>query len=70
MSGLSRLWKALARHPGSDQGVGQCAARARLSAWKGNDEHGEPRPDGIRINETVDIPNWLVSMTLPRGIFT
>ncbi len=24
----------------------------------------------LKINETVDIPNWLVSMTLPRGIFT
>jgi acetamidase/formamidase len=23
----------------------------------------------LKINETVDIPNWLVSMTLPRGIF-
>jgi acetamidase/formamidase len=23
----------------------------------------------LKINETVDLPNWLVSMTLPRGIF-
>ena len=22
-----------------------------------------------RYTETVDLPNWLVSMTLPRGIF-
>jgi acetamidase/formamidase len=24
----------------------------------------------LKISETVDLPNWLVSMTLPRGIFT
>jgi acetamidase/formamidase len=24
----------------------------------------------LKISETVDIPNWVVSMTLPRGIFT
>ncbi|MGW3247323.1 acetamidase/formamidase family protein [Streptomyces sp. NPDC001070] len=24
----------------------------------------------LKINETVDLPSWLVSMTLPRGIFT
>jgi acetamidase/formamidase len=24
----------------------------------------------LKINETVDIPNGLVSITLPRGIFT
>ena len=24
----------------------------------------------LKINETVDIPNWLVSMTLPHGVFT
>ena len=24
----------------------------------------------LKINETVDLPNWPVSMTLPRGIFT
>jgi len=23
----------------------------------------------LKINETVDLPDWLVSMTLPRGIF-
>jgi hypothetical protein len=23
----------------------------------------------LKISETVDLPNWLVSMTLPRGIF-
>jgi acetamidase/formamidase len=23
----------------------------------------------LKINETVDLPNWPVSMTLPRGIF-
>jgi acetamidase/formamidase len=23
----------------------------------------------LKINETVDLPNWLVSMTLPGGIF-
>ncbi len=23
----------------------------------------------LKINETVDLPNWLVSMTLPRGVF-
>ena len=23
----------------------------------------------LKINETVDLPNWLVSMTLPCGIF-
>jgi acetamidase/formamidase len=23
----------------------------------------------LKINETVDLPNWLVPMTLPRGIF-
>jgi acetamidase/formamidase len=23
----------------------------------------------LKINETVDRPDWLVSMTLPRGIF-
>jgi acetamidase/formamidase len=23
----------------------------------------------LKINETVDLPNWLVSTTLPRGIF-
>jgi acetamidase/formamidase len=23
----------------------------------------------LKINETVDLPKWLVSMTLPRGIF-
>jgi acetamidase/formamidase len=22
----------------------------------------------LKINETVDLPNWLVSTTLPRGI--
>ena len=24
----------------------------------------------LKISETVDLPNWVVSMTLPRGIFT
>jgi acetamidase/formamidase len=24
----------------------------------------------LKINETVDLPKWLVSMTLPRGIFS
>jgi acetamidase/formamidase len=24
----------------------------------------------LKISETVDIPNWLVSMTFPRGIFS
>ena len=23
----------------------------------------------LKISETVDLPNWLVSMTFPRGIF-
>jgi acetamidase/formamidase len=23
----------------------------------------------LKINETADLPNWLVPMTLPRGIF-
>jgi acetamidase/formamidase len=23
----------------------------------------------LKISETVDLPNWVVSMTLPRGIF-
>jgi hypothetical protein len=23
----------------------------------------------LKINETVDLPDWLASMTLPRGIF-
>jgi acetamidase/formamidase len=23
----------------------------------------------LKISETVDVPNWVVSMTLPRGIF-
>ena len=23
----------------------------------------------LKINEVVDLPNWAVSMTLPRGIF-
>ncbi len=23
----------------------------------------------LKISEVVDIPNWLVSMTVPRGIF-
>jgi acetamidase/formamidase len=23
----------------------------------------------LKISETVDLPHWLVSMTLPRGIF-
>jgi acetamidase/formamidase len=23
----------------------------------------------LKINETVDLPNWLASMTLPGGIF-
>jgi acetamidase/formamidase len=24
----------------------------------------------LKISETVDLPNWVVSMTVPRGIFT
>jgi acetamidase/formamidase len=24
----------------------------------------------LNISETVDLPNWLVSMTVPRGIFS
>jgi acetamidase/formamidase len=24
----------------------------------------------LKISETVDLPNWLVSMTVPRGIFS
>ncbi len=23
----------------------------------------------LKVSETVDLPNWLVSMTVPRGIF-
>jgi acetamidase/formamidase len=23
----------------------------------------------LKISETVDVPNWVVSMTVPRGIF-
>jgi len=23
----------------------------------------------LKISEAVDVPNWVVSMTLPRGIF-
>jgi acetamidase/formamidase len=26
--------------------------------------------DDLKISETVDLPNWLVSMTFPRGIFS
>jgi acetamidase/formamidase len=25
---------------------------------------------GLKISGTVDVPNWVVSVTLPRGIFT
>ncbi len=24
----------------------------------------------LKVSETVDLPNWLVSMTVPRGIFS
>lgn len=24
----------------------------------------------LKISEVVDIPNWIVSMTVPRGVFT
>jgi hypothetical protein len=42
-----------------------------LSIREAVDRCGRRRVAGdLKISETVDLPSWLASMTLPRGIFT